>query len=257
MTERATSLAERRTEVGSAFECDLVIPVLNEEARIGDTIDALHQTISDASLDVRYIVVDNGCVDRTAEVIDRIRRSDVPVEFMSCQTRGKGAAVRAGIARTSARFVGYCDADRSTPPSSVVSGLSLLRSGWEVVVGSRRCAGAGYTVAQSPTRRVGSLAFHAAALRITGPVSDTQCGFKLFVASAAQALFDAVMLKGFAFDVEVIARARRAGYRMIELPIEWSDSEGSTFRPVADGLRSFGELRSIHRLMTTTNGAAQ
>jgi dolichyl-phosphate beta-glucosyltransferase len=247
-----TALEDPTTDALNWYDCDLVIPVLNEETRIGDTIASLHEATTAASLNVRYIVVDNGCVDATADVVDAVRGLDVPIEFMSCQTRGKGAAVRAGIKRCTSRFVGYCDADRSTPPSAVERGLDLLRSGWEVVIGSRRCAGAGYTSPQPASRRLGSFAFHTIATRITGPMSDTQCGFKLFTGPVAQVLFNATTVNGFAFDVELLARARRAELRMIELPIQWSDSEGSTFRPVTDGLRSFSELRTAHRSLHTT-----
>jgi len=243
------------TKVVDAFDCDLVIPAFNEEARLGDTIASLHQAAMAASLQVRYIVVDNGCVDATADIVDTARRLDVPIEFMSCQTRGKGAAVRAGIRRSTAPFVGYCDADRSTPASSVEHGLALLQSGWEVVVGSRRCAGAAYTNPQPASRRIGSYAFHAVATKLTGPMSDTQCGFKLFTAPVAKALFDATTLNGFAFDVEILAMARKADFRMIELPIKWSDSEGSTFRPLSDGLRSFSELRAAARSLHTSTAA--
>jgi hypothetical protein len=107
------------TNIVSAFDCDLVIPALNEEARLGDTIASLHEATMAASLKVQYIVVDNGCVDATADIVETVRRLDVPIESMSCQTQGKGSAVRAGIRHSTARFVGYCDADRSTPTSSV------------------------------------------------------------------------------------------------------------------------------------------
>ena len=238
-------------DVSPTFDCDLVIPALDEEARIGSTIASLHEATTAASLKVRYIVVDNGCVDATADVVDAARDMDLAIDLISCQTRGKGAAVRAGIKRTSAPFVGYCDADQSTPPSSVERGIELLRAGWEVVVGSRRCAGAGYTVSQPATRRLGSAAFRAFASGITGPVSDTQCGFKLFTAPAAKVLFEVTTVNGFAFDVELLARAREADFRMIELPIRWSDCDGSRFRPVADGLRSFRELRVVRRSLRT------
>lgn len=247
-----TALEAPKTGSLNSYDCDLVIPALNEETRIGDTIASLHEATRAAFLNVRYIVVDNGSVDATADVVDAVRRLNVPIELMSCQTRGKGAAVRVGMKQCTSPFVGFCDADLSTPPSAVEPGLDLLRSGWEVVIGSRRCAGAGYTNQQPAIRRLGSLAFHAIATRVTGPISDTQCGFKLFTAPVARVLFDAITVNGFAFDVELLARARRAGYRMIELPIQWSDSDGSTFRPVRDGLRSFRELRDAHRSLHTT-----
>ena len=106
-------------------------------------------------------------------------------------------------------------------------GIELLRAGWEVVVGSRRCAGAGYAVSQSATRRLGSAAFRAFASKLTGPVSDTQCGFKLFAGPVAKVLFESTTLNGFTFDVELLARALEADFQMIELPIRWSDCDGS------------------------------
>ena len=111
----------------------------------------------------------------------------------------------------------------------------MLRSGWEVVIGSRRCAGAAYTVPQGRLRRLGSFAFRTMASDLSGPITDTQCGFKLFHSKVAKELFAATTLTGFTFDVEVLALARQRNLRMIELPIQWSDSPESSFRPLVDG----------------------
>jgi dolichyl-phosphate beta-glucosyltransferase len=229
----------------TGIELDLVIPALNEERRIGATIAAVIQKAHESELRLRIVVVDNGCVDATAEVASSELYSDVPVEVISCRTRGKGAAVRAGISRSTAPYVGYCDADLSTPPAAIRLGVDLLRSGWEVVIGSRRCTGAEYSVPQGSLRQLGSFAFRKMASEFCGPVTDSQCGFKLFHSSVAKDLFAVTTLNGFAFDVELVAQARRRKYQMIELPVQWSDSPESSFRPVADGLRSFRELREI------------
>ena len=228
-------------------ELDLVIPALNEEARIGATLSALTERALESDLALRILVVDNGSVDSTADVAARSGYPEVPVEVLSCRTRGKGAAVRAGILRSSAPYVGYCDADLSTPASAVDLGVDLLRSGWEVVIGSRRCTGASYTVPQGGVRRLGSLAFRTAAGDLIGPITDSQCGFKLFHSMVAKSLFASSRSTGFAFDVEVLARARRSDYRMIELPVRWKDSPQSTFRPLADGVNSFRELRRVRQ----------
>ncbi|MGD0391440.1 MAG: glycosyltransferase [Acidimicrobiales bacterium] len=241
-------LSQRQTYAGyreTGYELDLVIPALNEERRIGTTIDAVIQKALESELSLRILVVDNGCVDATAEVASRQLSSDVPVEVISCRTRGKGAAVRAGISRATAPYVGYYDADQSTPPSAIKAGVDLLRSGWEVVIGSRRCTGAEYSVPQGGLRQLGSFAFRKMASELCGPVTDTQCGFKLFHSQVAKELFASTTLTGFAFDVEVVAQARRYKHQMIELPIRWSDSPDSSFRPLVDGLRSFRELREI------------
>jgi dolichyl-phosphate beta-glucosyltransferase len=231
----------------SAAELDLVIPAFDEEGRIGATLTAISQRAAESRLSLNIVVVDNGCVDGTAEVVNRARDAGLPVEIISCRTRGKGAAVRAGIEHTTAPFVGYCDADLSTPPSAVSSGIDLLRSGWEVVIGSRRCTGAGYSVKQGNMRRMGSFAFRKMASDLSGPITDTQCGFKLFHAKVGKDLFASSSLTGFAFDVEVLARAQRRNLKMIELPVQWSDSPGSSFRPVKDGIRSFRDLREVRR----------
>jgi dolichyl-phosphate beta-glucosyltransferase len=230
-------------------ELDLVIPALNEEQRIGATIAAVIQTAHDCQLNLRILVVDNGSVDATAEVASRHFSSSVPVEVISCRTQGKGAAVRAGIDQSSARYVGYCDADQSTPPSAIKSGVDLLRSGWEVVIGSRRCTGAEYVVPQGSLRQLGSYAFRTMASELCGPVTDSQCGFKLFHLQVAKDLFASMTLTGFAFDVELVAQARRRKHQMIELPIRWSDNQDSSFRPVVDGLKSFRDLRAVRKTL--------
>ncbi len=226
-------------------QLDLVIPALNEELRIGATVAAICQVIAGQPWAIRIVVVDNGSSDATTEVVDLASRADVPLQVISCRTRGKGAAVRTGILHSHAPFVGYYDADLSTPPSAIVPGIDLLRSGWDVVIGSRRTAGVEYLQAQRLRRRLGGMAFRAMARRFTGSISDTQCGFKLFRGDVARTLFEGSVLNGFAFDVEILARARRLHLKMIELPIEWSDQEGSTFRPLADGLAAFREMHAV------------
>jgi glycosyltransferase involved in cell wall biosynthesis len=257
-------LERRRYERGAyertappGFELDLVIPVLNEERRIGPTLADIHQEADRSNLSLQILVVDNGCVDGTAEVVAQAKRSGVPVEIISCRQRGKGAAVRTGVLWSAAPFVGYTDADLSTPPSVIASAIGLLRSGFEVVIGSRRCTGAGYTVPQGGMRRLGSFAFRTMASRLSGPITDTQCGFKVFHSQVAKELFATSSIDGFAFDVEVLARARQRKHSMIELPIQWSDSPESSFRPVTDGVRSFLELREARRaLMGPTSAEA-
>lgn len=230
-------------------QLDMVIPALNEELRIGATVAAICAQAAVQPWTTRLIVVDNGSFDTTAEVVDLARKADIPVEVIGCRTKGKGAAVRTGIFYSSAPFVGFCDADLSTPPAAMVPGVDLLRLGWDVVIGSRRSPGAAYVGGQPPMRRLGSLAFRAMSSRLTGHISDTQCGFKLFRRAAALDLFGTSILNGFAFDVEILARAQRQHLNMIELPIQWTDQEGSTFRALTDGLNAFRELREVQQAL--------
>jgi hypothetical protein len=93
--------------------------------------------------------------------------------------------------------------------------------------------------------------------RFSGPVADTQCGFKFFEAAAARRIFSHITTAGFAFDLEVIARARALGLTLEEFPVAWSDQEGSSFRPLTDGLRVAGELWRLHRSVSRLHRAPQ
>lgn len=242
-------------EVGLAREpdFDLVVPALNEERRIGKTVAALCAHLATAPWSSRIIVVDNGSVDATSEVVD-LHGHAVEIDLIGCRTTGKGAAVRSGMARTSAGWVGYCDADLATPPQAIDQGLELLRQGHQVVLGSRRALGADYVVRQPLHRRAGSRAFRAFTASLIGPVSDSQCGFKLFDGPSARELFSTIRTHGYAFDVEVVAKARRMGLDIAELPVAWTDQGGSTFRPFADGVRTFRDLRQVSKTFRTAPG---
>ncbi|NUU17109.1 glycosyltransferase [Cellulomonas humilata] len=245
-----TAEATVRTTSTPVPELDIIVPAYNEAARIGATLDALCGTLSRTGTRARVLVVDNASVDDTVDQVVRSRGSHlIPIEVVNCRAQGKGAAVRAGIRRADAPFVAYLDADQSTPPQALITGLMLLKHGWDAVIGSRRALGGVYLVPQAPLRRAGSRAFNLAASRIVGQVSDTQCGLKMFRTEAIKPVFAASQIDGFAFDVELLARARDAGLRVMELPVSWTDSPGSTFSPVRDGLTAFRELSRVRRVL--------
>jgi glycosyltransferase involved in cell wall biosynthesis len=235
-------------------DLQIVVPAINEERRIGETIEALCLHLADRPWRSGVIVVDNGSADATAEVVDLSHRNRLAVEVIGCRQRGKGAAVRKGILQSTARWVGYCDADLSTPVDCIDKAVGLLAEGWDIVVGSRRCAGAEYVIPQPLLRRCGSMAFRALASPIVGSISDTQCGFKLFQGDTARSLFRASQQSGFAFDIEILARAAVRGLQMIELPVSWADQEGSTFKPLSDGVRAVRDLIEVQRAIATDEG---
>jgi dolichyl-phosphate beta-glucosyltransferase len=263
--------ARRRLDAGRAVDApslvgraqpdvadlDLIIPVLNEERRLPATLAMIGPHLRDRPWTTRLIVVDNGSVDATSEVVDRAAAAGLAAEVIGCRTPGKGAAVRAGVAHSRARWVGYCDADLSTPVETIDEGVHQLQRGFDVVIASRRCTGARFVVAQPVARRVAGRLFRAATAPLTGPVADTQCGMKLFDGPAARELFAQCELSGFAFDVEVLARARRSSLRMIEVPIEWTHQDGSTLHVRRDGMRVAREIVAVHRNLRRSPMAAK
>lgn len=245
-----------RSQLPDGLDLEIVVPAYNEERRILPTLLALGQQLRDMPIAAGLRVIDNGSSDRTAEIVDEAWGIGVPVAVAGCSQQGKGAAVARGMVTSTARWVGFCDADLATGPGAVADAVHLLEQGWQVVVGSRRCPQARVLTRQPLVRRLGSSAFHRATRRYTGGISDSQCGFKFFDGAVASTLFRGTALKNFAFDVEVLARARVMGLSMIELPVEWRDQPGSTFAPVRDGVRVAGDLWRLRRISPAWTQAA-
>ena len=243
----------------SAVDLEIIVPAFNEERRLGRTLTAIRAHLAaDSRLTARIVIVDNGSADRTAELVDRLdlaargtRSETVHVVVIGCSRGGKGAAIRRGMLSSSARWIGFCDADLATPATDISRAVAALQEGFDVVIGSRRCEGAAYTHPRTRLRRVGGFAFRLSTRRLAGPVQDTQCGFKFFRGSAARALFAGTISAGFSFDVELIARARLLRLACAELPVRWTDQPGSSLSPWRDGRRIAAELTSLRRLYPT------
>jgi len=141
---------------------------------------------------------------------------------------GKGSAVRAGMLAAEGDVLVFADADMATPPDMLPRLVAALE-GADVALGSRiQPDGSDMRATQPRLRRlVGKLFRFAAQLWVTGPVRDTQCGFKGFTRSAARDLFGQLRITSIVFDVDLIYLARRRGYRIAIVPIIWADRRGS------------------------------
>lgn len=247
-----TSVAGLETALLSrSADVELIVPALNEQDRILDTLEALVDELLPLPLAAHVRVIDNGSCDRTPDLVDRLSRAQhrVVVTVEGCSRRGKGAAVARGMVTSQARIVGFCDADLATPAAALLEAIRLLEMGHPIVIGSRRVDGASYVDDQPLVRRIGGFGFRALTRSLAGDIRDTQCGFKFFQGDVARELFTDLELGGFAFDVEILSRARQRGIPVHEMPVEWSDRSGSTLRPVGHG---FEIMREVWRLRQTS-----
>ncbi|MDA0139393.1 glycosyltransferase [Solirubrobacter deserti] len=233
------------------MDLEVVVPVYNEEARIAETLEALVAYLERQPLHSCVVVVDNGCADRTLDRIDEIATTRVPIRVIACANKGKGAAIRRAMVSTRARWIGFCDADLATPIETIGPVVELLAAGHPIVIASRRVAGASYVTAQPVVRRLGGMVFRSLAGLVVDGIADTQCGFKFFDADAAKALFARSEASGFAFDVEILALARRDGLTITEVPVAWTDIDGSSLNPFVDGPRAVRELMNVRSRLAT------
>lgn len=233
---------------GKVIERDItiVIPAYNEEHRLPATLDRLMAELpSVCSGSWEVLVSDDGSTDGTGELL-RDRGADPRLRVVSTPVnRGKGAALVAGALAARHPLVLFLDADLPVPIPTIAE-LAAAADGAELVVGSRRMPGASLDPPQPLVRRVGGRLFRAA-ISVLGydATSDPQCGVKVLRKDQLAPLLAEVTCRGFAFDVELIERARRAGLRVSELPVAWRHVEGSSLRPVRDAVATLVELARL------------
>lgn len=225
---------------------EVLIPARNEAQRLPHTLMRTIQYLEKQPYSSSVVVIDNGSVDQTADLVMRARSDGVPVHLTGCARPGKGAAVRRGILTSRAQFIGYMDADLATPIETLDVVVPLLRDS-QAVVGSRRANGAALARRQPVHRTVGGMVFRAMAQRLLQGLTDTQCGFKFFAGDLARTAARRLSIDGFAFDVEMLWAISEMGVAIKEIPVIWSDSKGSTLHALRDGTRAAADLYRLGR----------
>lgn len=242
---------ETRLKLMADIHLSVVIPVFNEENRIGPTLDALVAFLRGQPYSFEIVVVDDGSSDRSVQVAREKLRGQRHRLLESQRNFGKGHAVRRGMLAAEGRFVLFTDADLSTPIEEVNGFLRALQSDFDLVIGSRDVPESRVEVHQSFLREgMGKVFNRLARLFSFGGIHDSQCGFKCFRREAARDLFARQKLHGFAFDAEILYLAQKKGCRILEAPVTWRNSPQSRVSILLDPLRMLWDLvriRWIHR----------
>lgn len=235
----------------------VVIPAFNETRRLPATLERLAAWFSTFEGGAELLVVDDGSADGTgalAEAWASRMPSGVRLRVVRHETnRGKGAAIRDGCRRAEGEVVLFTDADLASPPEEWPKVLEAIERGADVAIGSRvHPDGSDRRDSQPFARRLaGRLYTFVRRLLVLRDIADTQCPLKGFRRDAARAIFSRQRLSGWVFDAEVILLARRLGYRMAVVPVEWRHQPGSRVRlRLSDAiavLRDLVRLRGMHR----------
>jgi dolichyl-phosphate beta-glucosyltransferase len=223
-------------------EISVVVPAYNEAPRLPRTVERIERFLADRPHEV--VVVDDGSTDGTVEAARAAARGQLVV-LRNEGNRGKGYSVRRGMlaARGARRLMS--DADLSTPIEELGRLEACLDAGHDVAIASRALRGAQIEVRQPWYRESMGRLFNVFVRALVLPgLRDTQCGFKLFTAPAAEAVFAAARLDGFSFDVEALFIARRLGYRIAELPVVWRN-DAATRVGLRGGFQAFPDLARI------------
>jgi len=204
----------------------LCLPTYNERENLEPMIRALGEVL-DTARD-RVLVIDDGSPDGTGEIADRLAEELDWVSVLHRQSKeGIGPAYIAGFRRAladGAELVLEMDCDFSHDPQAVPSLIAAAEAGADLVLGSRYTAGGG-TRNWGLGRRIVSRGGCLYAQVLLGMrVRDLTGGFKCFRRSALEAVdLDALTAHGYAFQIETTYRIRRAGLRVVEVPITFEE----------------------------------
>jgi glycosyltransferase involved in cell wall biosynthesis len=226
---------------------EIVVPVRNEERDLVPSVTRLIAYLRESFAPTAVITIaDNGSADGTW-ALARGLADAYPglVRAAHLDLPGRGRALRAAWSASDAEVVAYMDVDLSTDLAALAPLVDPLLAGQaDVAIGSRLAPAA--RVTRGPKREIISRCYNLL-LRATLRVgfSDAQCGFKALRAPVARALLPAVVDNGWFFDTELLVLAERAGLRVLEVPVDWTDSADSRVRILATAL---GDLRGIWRV---------
>ncbi|HEX4808562.1 MAG TPA: dolichyl-phosphate beta-glucosyltransferase [Bryobacteraceae bacterium] len=225
----------------------IIVPAFNEERRLPDALAKLARFLDELQSSAEVVVVDDGSTDKTASLVRDIAARDVRFRLLSNPgNRGKGYAVRHGMLKARGEWRLMTDADLSTPIDEFQKLYEAAHTqSAAVVIGSRAVNRALVSKRQALLRDLGGRFFNLIMRLLTRlPFADTQCGFKLYRADAAEAVFARQILDGFSFDVEALFIARKLEYKILEVPVRWANVEGTKVTALATA-RAFLDLWRI------------
>ncbi len=226
----------------------LLIPAYNEEARIEPVLREYAEYYrNNAEVECQLVVVLNGCVDDTIGVVKRVAETNAEVSWLEFPGPiGKGGALIEGLKLAPlADFIGYVDADGATSPKAFHD-LVKLRDQAECVIASRWLPGAVLHQQQTGKRQFASRVFHFIVQSLFWlNIKDTQCGAKVMRREVIEKVHPSLCIADMAFDINLLYAIKRAGFKILEVPTEWTDKMGSK---VVLGRTSLTMLLSIIRL---------
>ena len=225
----------------------IIIPAHNEAARLPQTLRKIEAFLSTQDYTAEVLVVENGSTDGTLAVAKSFQLGMPYLQVIHEEKRGKGLAVQRGMLAASGDYRFLCDADLSMPIEQVNRFLPPTLDPVEVAIGSRELPHS-RRINEPVYRHLIGRIFNTMVRWLVLPgLQDTQCGFKCFSAEVVESVFPLQTLEGMSFDAEILFIARKKGFKVQEVAIDWYFNPDSRVRLFQDSLRMGFDLLTIRR----------
>lgn len=235
------------------IKLSVVIPAFNEEKSIKrGSLEEVWNFLRKQKYIWEIIVVDDESSDKTLSLSQEFSRTHSGVKVLAEPHRGKGGSVIAGMLKTTGDVVLFTDMDQATPVEEFEKFIPKFEEGYDIVIGSRTGR-----KGAPPVRKL--MAYGFAILRtiiLRLPYKDTQCGFKAFKKDASEKIFKRMKIfsernraKGAGvtagFDLEVLYLARKLGFKVAEVSVNWHHKETERINPLKDSFEGLRDLLKV------------
>lgn len=238
-----------RSNMGK-INLSVVMPAYNEEYNLRTgVLDSVYDFLEAQKYSWEILFVDDGSTDKTVKIAEEFAKGHKNFTVMKEPHRGKGGTVIAGVLRAKGEIVLFTDTDQATPIDQLEKFLPKFKQGFDVVIGSRTGREGAPLIRKAMAYGFSLLRF----MILNLPYKDTQCGFKAFSGKAAKEIFrrlkifDEKIKTGGAsvnagFDLEILFLAKKLGFKIAEVPVDWHHKEGTRVNPILDSLEGLRGL---------------
>ena len=231
----------------------VIIPAYNEEKRISATLLDIDRYLSRQNYDYEIIAVSDGSKDNTVSVVRNLQTKIRNLRLIdNKENHGKGYVVKQGMLEAGGEYRLFMDADNSTTIDHLDKFWPLFKQGYDVIIGSIELKGAKIEEKAAWYRRwLGRISKYI--IRVVAglwKIHDSQRGFKLFTAKAAEAIFSKQTIMRWGFDIEILVLAKKMGFKIKEVPVNWSNP-GESKVTLTSYIKTFQELLKIRRNLIT------
>jgi glycosyltransferase involved in cell wall biosynthesis len=233
----------------------VVIPAYNEATNIRlGALEKVSKYLGKQKFSWEGIIVDDGSKDQTPVLLDAFVKSNTGFRVIHNPHKGKAGTVISGVMAAKGEIVLFSDLDQATPLGEMEKLLPWFTKGFDVVIGSRNSRREGAPFSRIIMAR-GFMFLRGLLLGLRG-ITDTQCGFKAFRAEVAKTIFSKLRLYGSTheihgpmvtagFDIEVLFLAKKMGYQIKEVPVEWHYVETRRVNPIFDSFQGLFDILRI------------